>query len=108
MHLTLSAGEQHFLQRQILISNMFPFSVGTFNLKANRFYNLLQAFLFITVYSPGLLVPTRIVFVAEPGIFLVPKTAWYSLSSRMFKGLGVLVQLGLSGIGKYSFQVQPT
>ena len=37
------------------------------------------------------------------GIFLVPKTAWYPLSSRMFKGLGVLVQLGLSGVGKYSF-----
>jgi multidrug resistance protein, MATE family len=38
------------------------------------------------------------------GIFLAPKTAWYPLSSRMFKGLGVLVQLGLSGVGKYSFQ----
>ena len=38
------------------------------------------------------------------GIFFVPKTAWYPLSSRMFKGLGVLVRLGLSGVGMYSFQ----
>jgi multidrug resistance protein, MATE family len=38
------------------------------------------------------------------GIFIAPRTAWYPLSSRMFKGLGVLVQLGLSGVGKYSFQ----
>ena len=36
------------------------------------------------------------------GIFLVPKTAWYPLSSRMFKGLGVLFKLGLSGVCKYS------
>ena len=39
------------------------------------------------------------------GIFLVPKTAWYPLSSRMFKELGVLVQLGLGGVGKQSFQL---
>ena len=39
------------------------------------------------------------------GIFLAPKTAWYPLSSRMFQGLGVLVQLGLSGIGKHSFKL---
>ena len=38
------------------------------------------------------------------GIFLVPKTAWYPLSGRMFEGLGVLVHLGLSGVGKHSFQ----
>ena len=38
------------------------------------------------------------------GVFLVPKTAWYPLSGRMFKGLGVLVYLGLSGVGKHSFQ----
>ncbi|KAF8630233.1 hypothetical protein AX15_003035 [Amanita polypyramis BW_CC] len=34
------------------------------------------------------------------GIFFVPRTAWYPLSKRMFSGLGVLVQLGLSGVGQ--------
>ncbi|KDR72491.1 hypothetical protein GALMADRAFT_252589 [Galerina marginata CBS 339.88] len=34
------------------------------------------------------------------GIFYVPHTAWYPLSRRMFTGLGVLVQLGLSGVGQ--------
>jgi len=34
------------------------------------------------------------------GIFYVPRTAWYPLSGRMFSGLGVLVQLGLSGVGQ--------
>ena len=38
------------------------------------------------------------------GTFLVPKTAWHPLSIRMFEGLGVLVHLGLSGIGKLFFQ----
>ena len=67
MHLIVSAGEQHLLQQQILISDMLSFSVATFNLKANRVYDLLQAFLFITVHDPGLFtVPTRIVFVAAP------------------------------------------
>ena len=35
------------------------------------------------------------------GIFLAPRTAWYPISRRMFKGLGVLVQLGLSGVGMH-------
>lgn len=34
------------------------------------------------------------------GVFYVPRTAWYPLSGRMFSGLGVLVQLGLSGVGQ--------
>ena len=34
------------------------------------------------------------------GAFFTPHTAWYPLSRRMFTGLGVLVQLGLSGVGQ--------
>lgn len=34
------------------------------------------------------------------GLFFVPKTAWHPLSSRCFTSLGVLVQLGLSGVGQ--------
>ncbi|KAI0777513.1 MATE efflux family protein [Trametes elegans] len=34
------------------------------------------------------------------GIFFVPKTAWHPLSMRCFTSLGVLVQLGLSGVGQ--------
>lgn len=34
------------------------------------------------------------------GIFWVPKTAWHPLSRRMFTNLGMLVQLGLSGVGQ--------
>lgn len=34
------------------------------------------------------------------GAFFVPKTAWHPISRRMFTGLGVLVQLGISGIGQ--------
>jgi hypothetical protein len=34
------------------------------------------------------------------GIFFVDRTAWYPLSRRMFTSLGVLVQLGLSGVGE--------
>ncbi|KAF4616349.1 hypothetical protein D9613_008614 [Agrocybe pediades] len=34
------------------------------------------------------------------GIVFTPKTAWYPLSRRMFTSLGVLVQLGLSGVGQ--------
>ncbi|EDR01957.1 multidrug/Oligosaccharidyl-lipid/Polysaccharide flippase, partial [Laccaria bicolor S238N-H82] len=34
------------------------------------------------------------------GIFFVDRTAWYPLSRRMFTSLGVLVQLGLSGVGQ--------
>ncbi|KAL7284329.1 hypothetical protein ACG7TL_001615 [Trametes sanguinea] len=34
------------------------------------------------------------------GIFFVPKTAWHPLTMRCFTSLGVLVQLGLSGVGQ--------
>ncbi|KAF8189379.1 MATE efflux family protein [Pholiota molesta] len=34
------------------------------------------------------------------GIFYTPHTAWYPLSRRMFTSLGVLVNLGLSGVGQ--------
>ncbi|PIL27343.1 transporter [Ganoderma sinense ZZ0214-1] len=34
------------------------------------------------------------------GLFFVPKTAWHPLSMRCFTSLGVLVQLGLSGVGQ--------
>ncbi|KXN88103.1 hypothetical protein AN958_07562 [Leucoagaricus sp. SymC.cos] len=34
------------------------------------------------------------------GAFFVPKTAWHPLSRRMFTGLGVLLQLGVSGVGQ--------
>ncbi|KAI0674131.1 MATE efflux family protein [Trametes maxima] len=34
------------------------------------------------------------------GVFFVPKTAWHPLSRRCFTSLGVLVQLGLSGVGQ--------
>ncbi|KAF8150627.1 mate-domain-containing protein [Crassisporium funariophilum] len=34
------------------------------------------------------------------GIFYAPHTAWHPLSRRMFTSLGVLVQLGLSGVGQ--------
>lgn len=34
------------------------------------------------------------------GLFFVPKTAWHPLSTRCFTSLGVLVQLGLSGVGQ--------
>ncbi|KAF8870967.1 MATE efflux family protein [Gymnopilus junonius] len=34
------------------------------------------------------------------GIFFTPATAWYPISRRMFTGLGVLVNLGLSGVGQ--------
>ena len=37
------------------------------------------------------------------GIFFVPRTAWHPLSCHMFKGLGVLLQLGLSGVGNFLF-----
>ena len=33
------------------------------------------------------------------GAFFVPQTAWHPLSRRSFTNLGILVQLGLSGIG---------
>jgi MATE family multidrug resistance protein len=35
------------------------------------------------------------------GIFFVPKTAWHPISRRCFTSLGVLVQLGFGGVGKY-------
>ncbi|KAI9058028.1 MATE efflux family protein [Trametes sanguinea] len=34
------------------------------------------------------------------GLFFVPKTAWHPLTMRCFTSLGVLVQLGLSGVGQ--------
>ena len=34
------------------------------------------------------------------GVFFVPRTAWHPLSMRCFTSLGVLVQLGLSGVGQ--------
>ncbi|KAF8962337.1 mate-domain-containing protein [Flammula alnicola] len=34
------------------------------------------------------------------GIFYTPHTAWHPLSRRMFTSLGVLVNLGLSGVGQ--------
>ncbi|KAI0318084.1 MATE efflux family protein [Amylostereum chailletii] len=34
------------------------------------------------------------------GIVFVPKTAWHPFSRKSFTGLGVLVQLGLSGVGQ--------
>ena len=34
------------------------------------------------------------------GVFFTPKTAWHPLSPRMFKGFGILVQLGLGGVGE--------
>lgn len=34
------------------------------------------------------------------GVFFVPKTAWHPLSMRCFTSLGILVQLGLSGVGQ--------
>ena len=34
------------------------------------------------------------------GVFFVPKTAWHPLTGRCFTSLGVLVQLGLSGVGQ--------
>jgi len=34
------------------------------------------------------------------GVFFTPKTAWHPLSLRMFKSLGVIVNLGLSGVGQ--------
>lgn len=34
------------------------------------------------------------------GIFYTPSTAWYPPSRRMFTSLGVLVNLGLSGVGQ--------
>lgn len=36
------------------------------------------------------------------GVVFVPKTAWHPISTRSFKGLGILVQLGMSGVGTYS------
>ena len=44
MRLTVSAGEQHLLQLQILISNVLSFSVATFNLKVNRAYDPFRPF----------------------------------------------------------------
>ena len=44
MHLTVSAGEQHVLQQQVLIFNVLSFSVATFNLKVNKFYDSFQTF----------------------------------------------------------------
>ncbi|KDQ10326.1 hypothetical protein BOTBODRAFT_36427 [Botryobasidium botryosum FD-172 SS1] len=34
------------------------------------------------------------------GVFFAPRTAWSPISSNSFKGLGVLVRLGLAGIGQ--------
>lgn len=34
------------------------------------------------------------------GVFFVPQTAWHPLTMRCFTSLGVLVQLGLSGVGQ--------
>lgn len=34
------------------------------------------------------------------GIFFVPNTAWHPISRKMFTGLGMLVQLSLSGVGQ--------
>ncbi|KAG6919098.1 hypothetical protein DXG01_009351 [Tephrocybe rancida] len=36
------------------------------------------------------------------GAYLIPRTAWYPLSMKMFFDLGILVRLGLSGIGDIS------
>lgn len=68
-----------------------------------------------TVWGPG---PFRLGFIGAPiataisfnlislmsiiyGIFYTPAKAWYPLSRRMFTSLGILVQLGLSGVGTY-------
>ena len=68
-----------------------------------------------TVWGPG---PLRLGFIGAPiataisfnlisvmsilyGIFYTPRKAWYPLSRRMFTSLGILVQLGLSGVGTY-------
>ncbi|TRM62258.1 mate-domain-containing protein [Schizophyllum amplum] len=34
------------------------------------------------------------------GVFFAPRTAWHPISRRSFKGLGVLVSLGLAGVGQ--------
>ncbi|KAF9476806.1 MATE efflux family protein [Pholiota conissans] len=34
------------------------------------------------------------------GIFYAPRTAWHPLSRRMFTSLGILINLGLSGVGQ--------
>ncbi|KAF8331803.1 MATE efflux family protein [Amanita rubescens] len=49
-----------------------------------------------TVISFNLISIASIIY----GVFYVPRTAWYPLSRHMFSGLGVLVQLGLSGVGQ--------
>jgi MATE family multidrug resistance protein len=35
------------------------------------------------------------------GVFFVPNTAWHPISRRSFTSLGVLVQLGIAGVGKF-------
>ncbi|KAL1941520.1 hypothetical protein VTO73DRAFT_6959 [Trametes versicolor] len=69
---------------------------------------------YILVWGPD---PVRLGFIGAPiataisfnlisiisiiyGVFFVPKTAWHPLSMRCFTSLGVLVQLGLSGVGQ--------
>ncbi|KIM42239.1 hypothetical protein M413DRAFT_70972 [Hebeloma cylindrosporum] len=69
---------------------------------------------YLLVWGPG---PLRLGFIGAPiataisfnlislmsiiyGIFYTPPKAWYPLSRRMFTSLGILVQLGLSGVGQ--------
>ena len=66
------------------------------------------------VWGPG---PIRMGFIGAPiataisfnlisimsicyGIFFTSKTAWHPISSRMFKGFGILISLGISGVGE--------
>ncbi|KAF7761744.1 hypothetical protein Agabi119p4_9736 [Agaricus bisporus var. burnettii] len=69
---------------------------------------------YILVWGPE---PVRLGFIGAPlatavsfnlvailsiiyGVFFTPKTAWYPFSRRMFTSLGVVAQLGVSGVGQ--------
>ena len=99
------------------INALLNWLLGKYDIPCTSNFNL-RPIIRLIVWGPS---PIRLGFIGAPiataisfnlisimsicyGIFLVPKTAWYPLSGRMFEGLGVLVRLGLSGVGKHSFQ----
>lgn len=94
------------------------FAIGLFDVPTRIIFVIapLNALLnYLLVWGPE---PIRLGFIGAPiataisfnlvsilsigyGVFFVDRRAWYPLSRRMFKGLGVLVSLGFSGVGEW-------
>ncbi|KAF9441560.1 MATE efflux family protein [Macrolepiota fuliginosa MF-IS2] len=103
---TFNCISRRYFQSQNLFS--IPTRIIMFIAPFNAFLN------YLLVWGPE---PIRLGFIGAPlataisfnlvsllsiiyGIFFVPKTAWHPISRRMFTGLGVLAQLGVSGVGQ--------